>query len=273
MSINRNNQFLESVLNIIDSTTERFRQGEQVEQKDRIPLTDTVPLESNTWWRLNDVVCVYIDMKNSTQLSAQKQDKFTASIYQYFTGTAVKVLNEFGASYIDVRGDGAFGLFNSNRGYHALASAITFKTIVGFVMADEVVLPENMEKLSCHIGMDRKTVLVKRIGIRVMEGKTDKSNEVWAGKPVNMAAKLASIGGENDLIVSERVFDVFLKDNSESVLHTCGCPNDVKRKAWDTMNVQQDKNFDFSKAYRMTPVRWCEIHGKNFCQEILKLDE
>ena len=271
--MDRTNQLTDSVLDIVDGATERFRQGEKVEPKDRIPLADNIPLESNTWWKIEDVVCVFIDMKNSTQLSAQKQDKFTASIYQYFTGTAVRILNEFGASYIDVRGDGALGLFHSNRIYHALASAITFKTVVGSIMAQEVALPENMERLSCHIGMDKKTVLVKRIGIRVLEGKTDKSNEVWAGKPVNMASKLASIGKANDLMISERVFQKFFNDNSELVLHTCGCPKGVKAKVWEPTDVSQNKNFDFTKAYRLIPERWCEEHGKSFCENILELDK
>lgn len=274
MDKDRSNQFSQTVIDIIDSATERFNQGEQVELKNKIPLTDSIPFESNTWWKIEDVVCVYIDMKNSTQLSAQKQDKFTAGIYQYFTGTAVKILNEFGASYIDVRGDGAFGLFDSGKIYHGFASAVSFKTIVNSIIANNVKLPDELEKISCHIGMDKKTVLVKRIGIKVVDGKTDKSNEVWAGKPVNMAAKLASLGETNDIIVSDRISNKFFIDKSNYVLKTCGCGNKgQKTPAWEEISVNSNKNFDFDKAYKLTTSGWCLIHGKHYCESILRLDQ
>lgn len=92
--------FIQEIQNILNEAKKRFEQGEQIEQKDKIPSNDDMPLESNEWFKIDDIVCVFIDMKNSTQLSAQKQDKSTAGIYQYFTDTAVKILNHFDASYI-----------------------------------------------------------------------------------------------------------------------------------------------------------------------------
>ena len=73
---------------------------------------------------------------------------------------------------------------------------MTFKTFSSQVLGNEIKIDEN-KKVTCHIGMDIKTVLVKRIVLRKVEGKTLKQNEVWAGKPVNMASKLASYGNEN----------------------------------------------------------------------------
>ncbi len=263
--------FIEEIQNIINEAQKRYQEGEKIELKDKIPQGDDFPLETNKWFRIDDVVCVFIDMKNSTQLSAQKQDKFTASIHQYFTDTAVKILNHFDASYIDVKGDGAFGLFEKSKIYHAFCAAITFKTFSVNILSTEVNLGDD-KKVSCHIGMDMKTVLVKRLGLRKIEGKTLKQNEVWAGKPVNMAAKLASLGNENELIASERVFGVFLADGSELVLKSCGCPNGEKKKFWNRIDLD-DPKFDFDKAYKIDTSGWCKKHGIEYCENILKLDK
>lgn len=267
-------RYVEGIVGVLDSAYERYREGAKVELIRSIPtIQGNFPLESNKWIRIDDVTCVFIDMKNSTQLSAQNRDRSTAAIYQYFTDTAVRILNHFGAAYIDVRGDGAFGLFDSNRVYHALSAAVTFKTFATNEIAKKITIENG--KITCHIGMDRKTVLVKRIGIRKASDGTDKQNEVWAGKPVNMASKLASRGGENDLLISDRVHGVFLKDNSEFVLKSCGCWNNgVRTDLWIPEDVSQEPKFDFGKLYRLTnSVGWCDTHGAGYCEAILTLDE
>lgn len=263
-------QYIDSLSEIFDQATEKYNLGEEIEDISKIPTNSaTIPLDTNKWLKINDVVCVFIDMKNSTQLSAQNHDKSTAGIYQYFTDTAVRVLDQFGASYIDVRGDGAFGLFDSNKIYHALASAVTFKTFCTYELPKTINI-SNIN-ITCHIGIDKKTVLVKKVGLRKSEGKTDKQNEVWAGKPVNMASKLSSLGGENDLIVSGRVFDKFLEDDSDLVLKSCGCKNNEKKGHWERIDLD-DPKFDFDKAYRLGSSGWCASHGKEFCEGITTLD-
>ncbi len=267
-------RYPEEISDILNSAYERYQEETKVESVPLIPteLAD-FPLDSNKWLRIDGVTCVFIDMKNSTQLSAQKHDKSTAAIYQYFTDTAVRILDHFGATYIDVRGDGAFGLFDSNRLYHALAAAVSFKTF----SANEIGRHIQIEggRITCHIGIDRKTVLVKRIGLRRSSAGTDKQNEVWAGKPVNMASKLASRGEENDLLISERVFDVFSNDGSELVLRSCGCRNSgQKTDLWTEEDVSQESKFDFMKLYKLSNgTEWCDTHGKDYCEAILTLDK
>ncbi len=265
--------FVDGVLEIVDEADKRYAAGVSIEKKDFIPLTDSMPLETNTWWRVDDVVCLYIDMKDSTKLSVQHKDKVAAKIYQYFTGTAVKILDHFGASYIDVRGDGAFGLFDKNKIYHAFSAAITFKTIVMKYLSEAT--KDDDVKITCHLGMDIKTVLVKRIGMRKVAGKSTKQNEVWAGKPVNMAAKLASKGDANQLLISERVYSIFEKDGSDLILWTCGCGNiekpGEKVPIWKKMELESPI-FDFAEAYSMENC-WCESHGSEFCFGIMDLDK
>lgn len=267
-------RYPEEISDILNSAYERYQEETKVESVPSIPtVLSDFPLDSNKWLRIDGVTCVFIDMKNSTQLSAQKHDKSTAAIYQYFTDTAVRILDHFGATYIDVRGDGAFGLFDSNRLYHALAAAVSFKTFSANEIGKHIQIEDG--KIACHIGIDRKTVLVKRIGLRRSPDGTDKQNEVWAGKPVNMASKLASRGEENDLLISERVFSLFSDDGSGLVLKSCGCGNGgQKTDLWTEEDVSQEPKFDFDKLYKLSnSVGWCDAHGKDYCEAILALDE
>ena len=253
---------------VINEQVEIFEKKRSITTRNTIPETNNIPLDNQLYWlRIQDVICVYIDMKGSTKLSAETQDNTTAGAYQLYTGTAVRLLHSFEAPYIDVRGDGAFALFNRNQPYRAFAAAITFKTFAREIFVKKMSELTDTE-VGSHIGIDQKTVLVRRIGLRQIEGRTDRQNEVWAGKPVNMAAKLASITEDDELLVSERIFNN-LKD--EHALKTCGCPNGIKTDLWEEKEVSEDERFDFDKAFSLRSA-WCSKHGKEYCEAIIALN-
>ncbi len=258
---------------IIDDQVALYGQRRTFEIRNSIPPTNTIPLNNNRlhWLRIPDVISVFVDMKGSTQLSAQKHEGGTAGAYQLFTGTAVDLFHEFDAPYIDVRGDGVFALFNQDQVYRAFAAAITFKTF-----ADTVFVPELKKKtgiqLGAHIGIDQKTVLVRRVGLKRHADHTDRQNEVWAGKPVNMSSKLAAMGDAGDLLVSDRYFERIIH---ERVRKSCGCreghPSKDKTDLWMPVDVKDDPKFDFATAYCLK-THWCETHGEEYCNAILALD-
>jgi class 3 adenylate cyclase len=144
---------------------------------------------------------------------------------------------------------------------------VTFKTF-----AKEVCVPKIRDRtaveVGSHIGIDQKTVLVRKIGLKIYGSRTDRQNEVWAGKPVNMAAKLASLSDNEELLASSRFFSN-LKD--EHVLLSCGCPSGTKASLWSERDLSQDKRFDFQVAYCLKS-NWCRIHGREYCEAILSLD-
>lgn len=261
---------------VIDRQVELYSQKRSITHYNNIPDTPNIPLDNQAYWlKIPNVICVYVDMVSSTRLSAALHDTSTAGAYQLFTGTAVRLFDAFDAPYIDVRGDGVFALFNSDQPYRAIAAAVTFKTF-----AQEVFVPKIKAKteidLGAHVGIDQKTVLVRRIGLRSIEGRTDRQNEVWAGKPINMAAKLASLTQPGELLVSDRYFS---KITDELVRESCGCPNDEKRDLWTEVDLETDPDciehkdlFDFGTAYRLRTM-WCPTHGEQFCKDVLQLDE
>jgi class 3 adenylate cyclase len=163
---------------VCEAQCDLFRQGRTIQIVNTIPGTQTIPLNSpNHWLRIPDVICVFVDMAHSTKLRAQTQDRTTTDAYQLFTGTAVRLLNTFDAPYIDVRGDGVFALFNSDQVYRALAAAITFTTFAREVFATEM-KKLGYEGIGAHIGIDQTPVLVRKIGLKRIDDRTDRQHEV-----------------------------------------------------------------------------------------------
>lgn len=263
------NQVLNAIKQIVDEEITIFNQINVINPLPGIPDTTIIPLEDkNKWIKIENVICVYVDMIGSTKLSAKKHDKSTASAYQLFTNTAVRIFHEFEAKYIDIKGDGIFALFDDNQTNTALASAVTFKTFVEEVFIEKYKNVSNIE-IGTHIGIDRKSVLVRKIGLKRKNGRTDRQNEVWAGKPINMAAKLASLTRSGELLVSNRYYN---RLNNSLTKESCGCNNSgVKTNLWSTYDLTDNKLFDFERAYLLKSI-WCSNHGKRYCEDIIKLD-
>jgi len=262
------NQIPDNLKEIIKNQTEIYREGRSITQRNNIPETNQIPITNQKHWlKIPDVICVFADMIGSTQLSASKYDKSTAGAYQLFTNTIVRLFHNFDAPYIDLKGDGVFSLFNSDYPNVALASAVTVKTFVDEEFVPRIKSNTDLD-IGLHIGIDQKTLLVRKIGFKRYGDRTDRQNEVWAGKTVNMASKLASITKHNELLVSERYFKN-LKD--DLVLKSCGCPDGIVKDLWEEYDLSEDDSFDFDKGY-MLKSNWCKEHGKDYCTRIIKLD-
>lgn len=203
-------QVSKNILDIIERELKQFEVEPSITDYNEIPDSAKIPIENPyQWFRIKDVTCVYIDMIGSTKLSATTRQKTMAKIYRLFTETTIRIFHEFDARYIDVKGDGVFALFNYNQVYRALAAAVTIKTFVEeeFIPKIGTITDENEKLIGAHIGIDRNTLLVRRFGLKRTEDRTDRQNEVWAGKTVNMAAKLASHSKSGELLVSDRFFN------------------------------------------------------------------
>jgi class 3 adenylate cyclase len=260
---------------VIDEQLAIYNQGRSIQVMSSLPSTGEIPIVNQRHWiRIPDVICVFVDMQGSTRLSATTHEKGTAGAYQLFTGTAVRLFDAFEAPYIDVRGDGVFALFNSDQVYRALAAAVTFKTFAAKVFKPRFKEDSGLD-IGSHIGIDQKTVLVRKLGMKIHDGRSDRQNEVWAGKPVNMASKLASVGQDGDLLVSDRFFNRLIDDHA---LLSCGCQNNVPSNnritLWKEIAVAElsDKSmFDFDNAHLLRS-EWCSVHGQEYCWALLEYE-
>ena len=260
-------QIPDRFLEVIGLQIDEYNGGLNITDVGEIPDTKNIPIDDQHWIKIPDVACVFVDMTNSTSLSATTHERSTARAYQLFTGTAVRLFDAFEAPYIDVRGDGVFALFNHDQVYRALAAAVTFKTFAEKSFSPTIQARTGLN-VGGHIGIDQKTVLVRKLGLRRFGKRTDRQNEVWAGKPVNMASKLASLAEAGELLVSDRYYDRITDDHARL---SCGCPGGRNVPLWSPVDVSSNPMFDFDVAWRLTS-RWCETHGSEFCERILGLE-
>ena len=237
------------------------------------------PANKGLWFQIPDVTAVFVDLKRSTELSADSSPRTSAYAYTYFIRGMVLIFERFGSRYIDIHGDGVFALFSGPQSeFCAVASAITARTQVEFDIAERFKKDTSADwELTAGVGIDRGTLLVRRLGLRGA-----KQNEVWAGKPVNMAAKLSSVADSNQVVVSERVFSQYRRASRirrRALLWTCGCCEDVQgdglnvpigetKCLWTQEPAPAGMGLDFDQIYRLES-EWCRVHGAEFCETIV----
>jgi class 3 adenylate cyclase len=198
-------------------------------------------------------------MKDSTVFTANVDDEQAAKAYRLFTETAVEIFDEFKSSYIDVKGDGVFALFTRSQPHRALAATISFKTFVHKYFTPKISAETGYE-IGGHFGIDQANVLVRRLGLRRSKTRTDRQNEVWAGQPINMAAKLAGSSRGNELWVSDRFFNRLRLEEFDPSL-----------QQWKVEDVSMNQRFSFKSAYIFYG-NWSELDGALHCDQITKLD-
>ena len=267
----------EVVADVSSQLDDQSTLGVQITRRNGVP--ETGPTNGGVWYQIPNVTAIFADLKRSTELNADNGPKAPAFAYTYFIRAMAVTLERFGAEYVDIHGDGVFGLFSSEESeFYAAACAITMKTLVAREVADKFNEDASTDwKLTAGIGIDRGTLLVRRLGLR-----GTKQNEVWAGKPLNMAAKLSSVAASNQLAVSDRVFNGYNRASllrRRALIWSCGCEGGITgdgldvpigetTKLWDQLPAPEDMGLDFEEFYRLKS-EWCKVHGSEFCEAII----
>jgi len=263
---------------IKDQAEEDLTTSVTVEQASGFPTPSKLHLEKPVWKKIDDAVVVATDLKGSTKISYSKQDHVGARVYQASTGNCARIFQRFDAQFVDIQGDGLFGIFHGELAVErAIACAFTLKSFSARDLADLIDehlggnVPEGFET-GLKIGVDAGTILAKRIGVR-----GEHNEPVWAGKPVNYATKCAKAAEAHEIILTDRYFK--LVGDNDYVRYSCGC--DVVRQGdeivrvigtnpgplWSKKEVEtlgdhsSCKNFPGQSS-------WCVHHGDTFCAAI-----
>jgi len=241
-------------------------------------VPESGPANLGVWFRIRNVTAIFADLNSSTALSTFNNPKDAAYAYTYFIRAMTATLDKFSAKYIDIQGDGIFGLFSgADSQFLAAACAVTMRTL----MEKEVAVrfrksASGKWNLTAGIGIDRGTVFVRQLGIRGIA-----RNEVWAGKPVSTAAKLSSLAQSNQILVSNRVFNQYSQfppERRRAILRSCGCQGSARGRGldlsaihatllWTEAKVPKSLGLDFEHFHRRREP-WCNYHGSEFCQMV-----
>ena len=234
-----------------------------VEKDGSFDAKDIPSSSSDTWIKMPEVVAVVCDLKGSTHLGTGKHDKSTARIYKSSVEGAVSILHNFEANFIDIQGDGGFGLFWGDRSYErALCAGVTIRTF-----SDDLV--QRLEKrwpdapeTGYKVGIHAARTLVKRIGTRRVVSEQE---AVWAGKPVNYAAKCAQSADRHQVVVTQAVWEKFKKN--DYIAFSCDCNGGASATLWADIRV--DKLPEDDQDAVVLNSGWCENCGPEFCDAIM----
>lgn len=238
-------------------------------------IQDEAYLEKSKWLGGNErFVCLAIDLDKSSKLSARKNPEAMAKLYEYFTQNIVEMLSldSIGADYIDIKGDGVFGIYQEPKAIErAFIAGITFRTFF------EKVIKERFSgiELTCKTALCADSLLVKKIGTRKY------NNEVWAGRLVNNTYKLMKVSDKlkegnslhnqkSFLIASSNIYEYLDSKHYEHAVISCGCNTTDGRptKLWETCDVTNEDDIVGNTAYYLESY-WCDIHGDEYLNAIL----
>ena len=218
---------------------------------------------SDTWIKLPEVVAVVCDLKGSTHLGTGKHDKSTARIYKASVEGAVRIFHEFDANFIDIQGDGGFGLFWGDKAYErALCAGVTIKTFSEDLVTRLEKRWPGAPETGYKVGIHAARTLVKRIGTRRVVSEQE---AVWAGRPVNYAAKCAQAAERHQMIVTQRVWEKF--KNNDFIAFSCDCNDGPSANLWADTTV--DRLPENDQAAVVLNSGWCQKCGPSFCDAIM----
>lgn len=264
---------------ILESEKEKITSS-NVQELEGIPSESDLSLEVGRWCKVRNVVSLYIDMKGSTQLTNEQSIKTSAKMYQLFTGSLIRILKEFEAQFIDIKGDGGFGLWKERFGsVKAFLAAVTFKTFVSKHLKSFVKNQITDWEISSKTGITKGNVLVKRVGTRNV-GDNKYNWAVWAGKPVNTSARLSDIAQEDTVLVTDDIFrDLSIpRELYDYLILSCGCKGGEytgnKASLWDE---KPEFESEFSIKIREFKSQWCDnpqftpTHGEEYINKVLEI--
>ncbi|MFC7876190.1 hypothetical protein [Isoptericola sp. NPDC057391] len=256
---------LDTLLDILESSVrETLKTKPDVDQKADPSLEDIPGQGSGRWLKIPELVAVVFDLKSSTQLGTGRHDTSTARVYKTAVESAVQILNEFDAQFIDIQGDGGFGLFWGELSYErALCAGVTIRTF-----SDELVRQYEAKfttgefpDTGFKVGIACGRVLVKHLGT---PRNDDEQEPVWAGRPVNFAAKAAQAADRNEVIITGSVWDHFEKN--DYVAFSCGCGGAPSDGLWEDFTIAK---VDGSEGFgRRLEAGWCDKCGPSYCEAI-----
>lgn len=155
--------------------------------------------------------CVlFVDIRNSVQLTKDKQVGTMGKIYSVFTHCVLLAAKEEGGYVRNIIGDRVMVVFPPDQCFtKAVFCAITINHIAGLINKKF----DNFE-LRCGIGIDYGKLNVMKVGIKKKGSENDDNKGlVWVGYPANYASRLTDFANKEFIDIVYKVYGVFYECN------------------------------------------------------------
>lgn len=165
--------------------------------------------------------CVlYVDIRNSVQISAERRPKTLAKIYSTFVRTMIACARYYGGHVRNIIGDRVMVVFDKEKCFtKAVDTAVLMNSVCKHILNNRITSFD----FSAGVGIDYGQMLITKSGaIRKGEEKEFYRSLVWLGKPANIASRLTDIANKkvfvNKSVVHEGLYYKYIDQWSWSVV-------------------------------------------------------
>jgi len=191
---------------IVERTRELLSTEFQISYPKTVPEVTEVGFKEA---RSIDGVCLFVDMRGSTGITAEKHRETAVRIYRACLDNIAEVIHHDTGEIRGVAGDSFLALFSGpeNNADKAVRCAWMIQSVIHHIVAPEVRKRFDLE-LSVGVGIDMGTILAARVGKPYVPTT---QNLIWASHAVNSAAKLCAAASPAEVVVSERVWSAMTR--------------------------------------------------------------
>ncbi len=194
---------LESFFSLIDSQVDVVLSSDfeiQVFETDYVPnfddpkiTYDDLEQKIKKCKRLESCV-LYVDMRDSTKISASKRPQTLAKIYSTFVRSMIASARYYGGHVRNIIGDRVMVVFDKDDCFKkAIDTAILMNSVNKHILNKRI---KDID-FKCGIGIDYGKMLIAKAGAIRKGAETEFYRSlVWLGKPANVASKLTDIANK-----------------------------------------------------------------------------
>jgi adenylate cyclase len=136
--------------------------------------------------------CVlYVDIRNSVQLSASKKPHTLAKVYSTFVRSMIECAHYYGGHVRNIIGDRVMVVFDQADCFKkAIDTAVLMNSVCKYILNKRI----KSTNFKCGIGIDYGKMLITKGGaIKQGAEKEFYRSLVWLGKPANIASRLTDL--------------------------------------------------------------------------------
>jgi len=163
---------------------------------------DNLDTQKTKCKRLESCV-LYVDIRGSAKISAEKHPKTLAKIYSSFVRSMISCVRYYGGHVRNIVGDRVMVVFDKEDCYtNAVNTAVLMNTVCQHILNKRI----KSFEFKAGIGIDYGKMLITKAGvIRQGDEKEFYRGLVWLGRPANIASRLTDLAHKTETTISQGV--------------------------------------------------------------------